>query len=90
MPRRRKKSLPDKEKLLEVLFRGWLNQWVEADGLYGIINLDSVGKEGVGLVLMDAFQCIKCENVFLREGQESNLCNECKNQVSSPSSQTRG
>ena len=75
---RKRKSPPNKEVLLKVLFGGWLNQWVEADGLYGIINLDSVGKEGVGLVLMDAFQCVKCENVFLRDGQNSNLCNNCK------------
>ena len=75
---RKRKSPPNKGVLLKVLFGGWLNQWVEADGLYGIINLDSVGKEGIGLVLMDAFQCVKCENVFLRDGQGGNLCNECK------------
>ena len=78
MPRGRKKVPPDKEKLLEVLFQGWLNQWVEAGGQYGIINLDSVGREGVGLILMVAFQCVKCESVFLRDGQEGNLCNNCK------------
>ena len=78
---RKRKSPPNKEVLLKVLFGGWLNQWVDAEGLYGIINLDSVGKEGIGLVLMDAFQCVKCENVFLRDGQDSsNLCNECKNE----------
>ena len=78
---RKRKTPPDRETLLKVLFGGWLNQWVEAEGLYGIINLDSVGKEGIGLVLMDAFQCVKCENVFLRDGQDSsNLCNECKNE----------
>ena len=79
MPReKRKKNPPDKKKLLEVLFQGWLNQWVDSGGLYAIMNLDSVGRAGIGLVLMDAFQCIKCEQVFLRERQEGNLCSNCK------------
>jgi len=85
MPRgRKRKTAPTQEVLLEVLL-AWVNQWVEANGLYGLINLDTAGRAGIGLILMGVFKCVKCENVFLRDGGQDNLCTECKQKVATES-----